>query len=323
MPAATTIKLTVLAAHSGVLTKTLMPGVDGSLVKTTPVAGSGIATTIDVPFSGLSGLIESLETRQCLVHGISGQDEVEITPRSVARSGAINRTKEYFSYPTGPGLGMLDHDPDGVGKDFTPAELVEAVASVFPLFRGAGYLIRYSTSSHVYAADGDLLSSSNPGYHCYFAARDASDLPRFGQVLFKRMWLAGYGHCRLSKAGSVLVRAPFDLAVFSPERCDFVAGAVLGGGLIQKFPDSQFSDGQMLDTRALPDLNADEEKKYQRLVAAEYTRLKPEQETTRRQYAETQSRRTGQTRESIYRRLIEAQSGQINADTMLKIKDTS
>ena len=136
-----------------------------------------------------------------------------------------------------------------------PEELVAVVGEIFPPFLDAARFVKHSTSAFIYStATGELLSSREPSYHVYFAAANASDLPRFGKALFQRLWLAGYGYGRLSESGSFLKRGPIDAAVFSPERCDFVAGAVLGDGLEQRLPPGQYVPGDYLDTEQLPDL---------------------------------------------------------------------
>jgi P4 family phage/plasmid primase-like protien len=296
---------------------------DGKLAKATPIAASGKIKTIKTQINELPNLINSMGKNQCLIHGTSGYGEISITPVNKPKKGAIHRTKKYFSYPKGePGLGMLDHDPDGVGAYFTPDDLVAAISEVFPQFMDAARVIKLSTSAEIFDVDGNRLSSEKSGYHIYFVATDASDLPRFKDVLFKRLWLLEqcYGHCRLSKAGSVLVRSVFDQSVFSPERCDFVSGAILGKGLEQRLPDAEYVEGSALDTSKLTDLTADEEAAYQKLVTDERERLKPEQEPVRREYAEAEAERTGETPEVVYQRLCAAEKGTINADTVVTTK---
>ncbi len=63
-----------------------------------------------------------------------------------------------------------------------------------------------------------------------------------------------------------------------------------------------------------------EEAEYQRLVEAERKRLKPEQEPKRRAYAASEAKRTGKDAGGIYKRLVEAESGTIHADTELAVK---
>lgn len=323
MSSAPLIKVTIFTAHRGVLTKTLSIDSEGDLKKHPPGnAGWGTARKEELPFTGLSNLIDGLNKSQCLIHGISENDRVKVTPQGKPKPGAISRTKEHFFYPSGPGLAMFDHDPDGVGRYFPPTELIKIIGSVTPEFEHTARLVRYSTSSNVYTVEGSLLSPPEPGYHCYFPVGDASDLPRFGQALFKRLWLAGYGHCRLSKTGSLLVRGPFDTSVFSPERCDFVAGAELGDGLIQKFPDPFFEDGDLLDTRMLPDLSTEEENRYKELVEAQRKTLAPEQNIVRQAYAVARSKETGDSVEAIRNRLEMAEHGEISAQTRLNVKST-
>ena len=121
-------------------------------------------------------------------------------------------------------------------------------------------------------------------------------------------------------AGSFLVRSVIDASIYLPERPDFVAGAVLGPGLTQRRPPPEYCSGGYLDTSLLPDLSATEEATYQRLVDAERKRLKPQQKPKRRAYAASEAKRTGRGVEGIYKRLVEAESGTIHADTELAVK---
>ena len=57
-----------------------------------------------------------------------------------------------------------------------------------------------------------------------------------------------------------------DLAVGSPERLDFVAGAVCENDLVQKLPEPVFKNGALRDTEKLLDLTDEEERKYQGIL---------------------------------------------------------
>jgi hypothetical protein len=73
---------------------------------------------------------------------------------------------------------------------------------------------------------------------------NVADIPRYGELLFKRLWLAGHGYIALSGNGSVLIRTAIDSAVFSPERLDFVAPPVIQGtGLKWTPPTILYHDG--------------------------------------------------------------------------------
>jgi hypothetical protein len=128
---------------------------------------------------------------------------------------------------------------------------------------------RASTSSYIYDKAGRELRGLT-GQRLYVVVVDGADIPRSGEVFFKRLWLKGHGHIEISKSGAFLKRTPVDAAVFSPERLDFVAGAVCRDGLRQGDITPEHMEGEpLLDTRvALPDLTPEEEAEYQRRVEA-------------------------------------------------------
>src|SRR5208337_4054061 len=108
---------------------------------------------------------------------------------------------------------------------------------------------------------GEDSQKPGAGFHIYNAVTDASDIPRFGRVLFKRLWLADYGYIAISRAGTFQVRSIIDASIYSPEKLDFVGRPVVGDGLVySNFKVGYKSkSGGYLDTRMLPDLSMDEE----------------------------------------------------------------
>ena len=311
------------------LTKTLSLDADGNLHKAPPNnAGLGEIETVRKQLSELSAFMTSLCTNQCLVHGVvrdgrADKGPVRVVPMGSRKEGdgSISRTREFLRYPAGPGLAMLDYDPNpDHGHEFTPDELIAAIdRDVFPSFASAATIAAQSTSSEVYLGDKLKSTAGKPGFHLYFLAADGGDIPRFGEVLFKRLWLAGYGHGKLSRVGSFLTRGAIDATVFQPERCDFVAGAVLKDGLTQRRPDPLYRQGVCVDTSLLRDLLPEEQAEYQRLIDNERLRLKPEQEPMRRKYAAMLADKTGENEAGILKRLEDGDRGEIDADEELNI----
>ena len=87
-----------------------------------------------------------------------------------------------------------------------------------------------SASSNIYDKSGRQVQGVT-GQRVYIAVQDASDIPRLGEILYKRSWLHGYGRIEVGGAGQLLERGLWDASVFSPERLDFVAGADCRCGL--------------------------------------------------------------------------------------------
>lgn len=210
----------------------------------------------------------------------------------------ISRTKDFLKYPENePGLLLFDHDkarPGSVGeeaalKTYRPTELIQLLATIHPGIGSASYVSTPSTSSCIYDADGTELRGEGTGSHIYLFAKEASDIPRYLEVIGKRLFLAGYGRIEFSISGALLQRTLVDLVVGSPERLDFVAGAVCEDGLVQKLPWPKVHNGEMLDTETLPDLSQEEEAQYQAAVAELQERAKPAQEMVVAAYLEKES----------------------------------
>ncbi|MCI5132351.1 MAG: hypothetical protein D3904_12740, partial [Candidatus Electrothrix sp. EH2] len=155
---------------------------------------------------------------------------------------------------------------------------------------GAARVSTCSTSSCIYDdATGKELRGKSAGFHLYLFPQNATDTPRFLDVLGKRLILAGYGRVEFSRSGAVLVRTLVDLLVASPERLDFVAGAVCDKGLEQRLPTPEYKPGGLLDTEALPDLTPEEEKAYQEIIYQLKAKGAPDQRRIKGAYLEQEA----------------------------------
>jgi len=222
------VRFTLLTNAEGLLTKTIKPDGLGGIVKT-PAANmyAGMAEEIEIPFAELGQHIRSLEPNQAIAHGLTGHRRVNVVSAEsfAGQPGTITRTKEFFRYSPGPGLGLFDHDPKEGQAALTPDELINATCEAWPGFAELPTICTPSTSACIYDLAGNQLTGSGAGFHLYFLYPRADQLPELADRLFKRLWLLGHGYIFLSKSGAMLPRTIFDKTVFSPERLDFVAGA--------------------------------------------------------------------------------------------------
>ncbi len=231
------IRLTLFRKTSGILTKTMSLLPTGELHKDASQcamsAGTFITLSID-HIRELPDILTRVKKSECLAYGVcSVRPEGKVVSQDKAKNGDITRTQDTFIYKEGqPALFMLDYDgPPGVSA-LSREEWLAILYAACPKLEHTASVWRASTSSYIYDKAGQELRGLT-GQRLYFAVRDGSDIPRFGEVLFKGLWLSGHGHIEISKAGSFLKRAPIDVAVFSPERLDFVAGGVCRDGLRQ------------------------------------------------------------------------------------------
>lgn len=310
-----TIKFTCFRKFNGSLTKVLSLLPTGELHK--DAAGCAMSTggfiTLTINhIRELPAILINIKKSECLAYGVcSMQPEGRIVSQDKAKPGDITRTKENFHYKPGcPALFMLDGDTAPGNPTRSRDEWLALLYEACPDLAKTARVWRASTSSYIYNKAGNELRGLT-GQRLYVAVVDGSDIPRAGDVLFKRLWLAGHGHIEISKSGSFLKRAPVDAAVFSPERLDFVSGAICKDGLRQGDLTTLYIEGEfLLDTRvALPDLTAEEEATYQRLVEQAKALMNGEAEKVRTVYIDARSeeiaKRRGMPKEEA-RRTVEA-----------------
>ena len=265
--------------------------------------GSIEKITVSSP-EGFSRLLRSRKSNQALVHGLCEYDKALVTTKGKIKSHpntegnpVIARTKEYIKYYDAPGALMFDHDkprPLSVGSDeallsYSPTELLEKLSVIHPAIASAPYVSTPSTSSCIYSSTGEQLRGEGSGSHIYLFVKKTSDIPRYLETIGKRLFLAGLGRIELSRSGAALQRTLVDLSVGSPERIDFVAGAVCQDGLEQRLPDPVIKNGELLDTESLANLAPEEEAAYQSILQDLIRQAKPNQEKVITEYLETEA----------------------------------
>jgi hypothetical protein len=195
-------------------------------------------------FAGLAGfaaLLPTLRPNQALAYGVNGHNRARVVPKdTLARWDdlpVIHRTRDHFRWPEGAGLLMLDYDPAPDGNPLGVDELHAALATACPALADAPAVWRPSASSCIHDRKTGVALRGIGGQRLYVSVQDAADISRAGDVLFKRLWLAGLGRYEISKSGALLARSVIDASVFQPERLDFCGGAECGRGLEQRLPD--------------------------------------------------------------------------------------
>lgn len=249
--------------------------------------------TVNNP-SEFAALLQTLTPRQALSYGVNGHDRARIvakdaTPPAGNDLPVINRTRDHFRWPEGAGLLMLDYDPAPDGNPLSVNELHAALATACPALADAPAVWRPSASSCIHDRKTGAALRGVGGQRLYVSVQDAADISRAGDVLFKRLWLAGLGRYEISKSGALLARSVIDASVFQPERLDFCGGAECGRGLEQRLPDPLIlnSDAPYLETHAaLPDLTTDEELRLTDIRAELATTLEPERQRVREKWIE-------------------------------------
>ncbi len=244
----------------------------------------GTVETKRLRIAALAEMLPTLTPAQALSYGVCAHESAMVVAKARldktnADGPVVARTRDHFGWPAGPGIMMFDYDPEKGQEPLTPEELRKALYSLCPALADAPHMVTASASSFIFNADEQIIGAR--GWRVLVAVADATDIPRAGEVLFKRAWLKGHGRIDVSQAGSLLVRGLVDDAVWQPERLDFIGGAACTAPLEQRrpLPELYNADAAPLDTSAtLPDLSPDELKRFNELVAEAKREAKPRAE---------------------------------------------
>lgn len=207
-------------------------------------------------------LLQKLKPSQCLTYGVPRMPFAHITLDKWTTGDTISRTRKHFSWPSGPGIWMLDHD--GVG--LSPADLHGIIIDALPELRNVAMLWTASASSYIYNGDQELAGAR--GQRLYVPVTRAQWIPYLGELLIKRLWLRGHGRIELAVDGKRLRRTVVDSMVWQPERIDFAAGALCEPPLEQRRPPNRIfgEAGRIFDPRCAIPLRAEEEARYKLLT---------------------------------------------------------
>lgn len=289
------IKFTVFAKPRGSLTKVLSMLPDGRLYKdggACAMEHGKFHTLFISHLRELPAILTRLKPSQCLAYGVCRlQAQGEIRAIKKARPGDITRTKDVFIYQAGtPALLMLDYDDVPDKAPLSQDDWLRVLCEACPQLLDTAQVWRASTSSYITDKAGNVLRGLT-GQRLYVAVKDGADIPRAGKVLFQRLWLRDHGHIKVSQSGALLVRGPVDSTVFSPERLDFVAGALLKDGLKQGDLTPEYLNGApYIDTRlALPDLTEEENAEYNQRVRDAKAAKARESESVRERFIDVRS----------------------------------
>ncbi|HEY4370984.1 MAG TPA: hypothetical protein VGN52_03520 [Burkholderiales bacterium] len=288
------IRFTKLTAPNPV-TKRLFLSAEGELQKASTAGNLARAQIERMAVVGMSSFVDavnSVSENDCFVYGIPKNEhadfvvtekrfEMEERPPTLTP-----RTSEAFAWPDGPGILMIDYDPDE--DTLAPEDLMKVLYAACPELEGIGHAWAASTSSCIYNEKTSDQLRGIKGQRLYVAVAQAADIPRAAKTLHKKLWLQGRGYIKVSKAGSMLERSPMDMAVFQTNRIDFCASAQCDPPLEQrKEPPKVYGDvGLALDTHvALADLSAEEDAKYHTLLSKEKDLKRPEAKAQQSLYA--------------------------------------
>jgi hypothetical protein len=167
-----------------------------------------------------------------------------------AKATTVARSNDFFAFPEGPGIWMLDIDDDAEGNLILPEKALSLLDEHLPEARGVPRLILPSASSHICDIETGEDLTKLSGYRIYIPVDDAREIPRLATTLYTRLIAAGHGYPHVIKNGTIRIKTLHDMAVHHPTSMDFASGAIVGAGLEQRNREPQFinPDGPSLET---------------------------------------------------------------------------
>lgn len=288
------LKLTRLTSITPTkITKRLSLGADGALVKSTqPQSSRGRADVLDLDgMNAMAELLLSLKPSQALIYGLPNApgEQFEVFSRKTLPEDhaphQIARTDDCFTWATGPGVLMLDYDPQPGQAPLERDALLALLEGAIPALRGVSKIWWPSASSCIWNGDSELAGIK--GQRLYVPVSHANDIPRAGQNIAERLWLAGHGRFDLSKSGALLPRTVIDTSVWQTNRLDFAAGADCVAPLEQRRGAPLVMPGDaLLDTvNRLPDLTPEEQAHLVALQAAAKLAMSPQADEVRKLFS--------------------------------------
>lgn len=292
------MQITIITSERpAILSKQISRDADGALHKTSSAAlMDGRADSVAVQnMTDLAAALAGLGPNQAVAYGTIGRASAPLVnaKRQNEVPGSITRSDKHFTWANDAGVMYLDYDPQD-GQQLDRDQLLGELFQVLPGLACGAWMWRASASGYIYdTSTGEELVGLK-GQRLYVVALDATDIPRAGDVMFKRLWLAGRGHIELARNGAMLVRSLIDASVWQPSRLDFAAGAVCANGLVQIQPDPLVQDGPAIDTRAMfPDLTDAEEKRYRQMIIDAKSAAQQRSDAVREQFVMDTAQREG------------------------------
>ena len=289
------IKFGIVTAHTGSTQKRILFK-DGQAIKD-PNHGLGIYSgtfqNVELPdLKAVGKAIASIQPNQALTLGVAALshtyrletnkayterldrlsllnegDRIDGMSQSEYASQFISRTKKLIKQPTdSAGLILFDHDPEPGKQDLNASEFRARLVELLPELAPVAYLQTTSSSSGIYLKETGECLKPETGHHTLKAV--TGDQTRLTRLLDVRGWATGTSFFKLAKANeatgvaAVLERHLVDMAVFSPERLVYEAGACFepDSPLEQRRTEPKYYEGAIaaLNCDELPDPTAEE-----------------------------------------------------------------
>lgn len=317
-----TYKYTVVTSHIGALNKSF--AIDGTKKSNAYLTYGNYKVEEVQSVEELLQRFKTLAFNQAIIPSVpkNGKTEGIINSETFGIEDAITRTKKDFSFD-GKHILCFDYDPDIYGFNITSQEhFIKVLRDVDPELINCKIGVGCGSSYGVYR--GDEAVSNKLSFHAYILIENATDerVQAYKESLKNSCWKLGYGHVKISKAGSLLQRQIFDDVVLSPERLLYEALPTLAEGLTQIRPDDYIDGDGVLDLSNIQPDDGEGKKLFEKAKQAKA----PEAKIIRDSYIDTQANELVKTKgisydiakETVRRRVEESV---LTADDILHSKD--
>lgn len=192
---------------------------------------TGVAEKRQGSFDEFVAELNALGPRNVLIYGVYDDrygESVRLVTANEVSGGVIARTNDYFEWPQGPAIMMIDYD----GSEKSPDELMSIIRSVDDL---AAAPMAWAVSSSSCLTTG-TETRGYTGQRVYIGVATGTDIEALGDKLHK-LTFADHGHIEAGARGQALVRGVADTAVWQANRIDYAGGKALAEGVTSTAPE--------------------------------------------------------------------------------------
>ena len=251
------ITFTKITSSNGPITKKISLNENGEIKKdaAAQLHRGGFETVSITSLDHFAAELEASSPLNAFCYGVTGrQDGLLVSEDKLAKnSGAIARSRNFFGWPQGQGILMIDNDNGQIFDDTLAQFMAENVSFI----EGVDMLVRPSSSSNIFNVETESCLRGMVNQRVYIVVSDAKLIPEIGKLIEAKLWLAGHGYYEISSAGTLLKRCTVDTSVWQPERLDFIGGAICTFPLEQKNMQSTLIKGHhaSIDVRYIPKIS--------------------------------------------------------------------
>ncbi len=126
----------------------------------------GTAERVSMPFANFSQALAKATDKQAFgygQHSFNYPDKMSIvvSGKEQPEKNIISRTQKFYAYPEGPGLAMVDHDPNEYGPVMSDEQLIRALIDIHPILKKSASSFAGIGSARTIDAINSIMSIIN------------------------------------------------------------------------------------------------------------------------------------------------------------------